>query len=298
MNKQVTAVGEILFDVYPGYKKLGGAPFNFIYHVSKLTGHGNFVSRIGDDEQGKEILKIINERGFDAAYIQIDSEHKTGTVQVKLDEKKVPDFKIIENRAYDYIELNDKIEKLVSENTDLLYFGTLAQRNKTSRNTIRNLIKKAVKRFCDINIRQNFYSPEILSNSLVNSEVVKLNEDELKLVNDLLMQEPFDLKKTAGKVVSKFNLDILCVTLGGDGAYLFSHEDQSHHSVKVDNIVDTVGAGDAYAAMLCIGYLGNFTLEKTNKLATEFAAEMCKIKGAVPENDNFYNNFREKINNG
>lgn len=298
MEKKVTAIGEILFDIYPGYKKLGGAPFNFLYHVWKLNGQGNFVSRIGNDDEGKEILDILKQKNFDTTFIQLDTEHKTGAVYVELDDNKVPDFKIVENRAYDFIESTGTLEELVEEKTGLLYIGTLAQRNDVSRNTIQNLLTNNVKCFYDINIRQNFYSTEILEKSLSASNVVKLNRDELKLINDLLIKSDFDTVQSAQKIRDKFNLDILCVTLGGEGAYLFSADSRSQYSAKVDDIVDTVGAGDAYAAMLCTGYLKGFNLDRINKLASEFAAEICRIEGAIPGDDNFYTNFREKIENG
>lgn len=296
MKLKITAIGEILFDVYPTQKKLGGAPFNFFYHVWKLTNDGKFISRIGNDNEGKEIIEFLEKQQFDTNYIQIDDSVNTGSVNVNLDDKKVPTFDIIENRAYDFIEQRPELDDLI-EKSDLVYFGTLAQRNETSRNTINMLTQKAKKVFCDINIRQNFYTKEIIHKSLDASSAVKLNADELALINDLLIGNDYELKKTAYEIIDKYNLDLLCVTLGSDGSYLFKGNKESYHKTEVNNIVDTVGAGDAYAAIMSLGYLMNWEIEKTNKLASEFAAEICTIKGAVPTEDNIYNNFIEKIKN-
>lgn len=296
MKIKITAIGEILFDVYPAQKKLGGAPFNFIYHVWKLTNDGKFISRIGNDNEGKEIIEFLEKQQFDTNFIQIDDSVNTGEVNVQLDENKIPTFEIIKNRAYDFIEHRPELDELM-EKSDLLYFGTLAQRNETSRNTIRTLIQSSKKVFCDINIRQNYYTKEIIHKSLEASNAVKLNADELALINDLLISNDYELKKTANGIIEKYNLELLCVTLGSEGSYLFKSNEESFHKTEVNNIVDTVGAGDAYAAIMSLGYLMNWEIEKTNQLASEFAAEICKIKGAVPEDDNIYNNFIEKIKN-
>ncbi|KUG25323.1 fructokinase [hydrocarbon metagenome] len=296
MKLKITAIGEILFDVYTTQKKLGGAPFNFIYHVWKLTNDGKFISRIGNDNEGKEIIEFLEKQQFDTNFIQIDDSVNTGEVNVQLDENKIPTFEIIENRAYDFIEHRPELDELIKK-SDLLYFGTLAQRNETSRNTIIKLTQNAKKVFCDINIRQNFYTKEIIHKSLDTSSAVKLNADELALINDLLIGNDYELKKTAYEIIEKYNLELFCVTLGSEGSYLFKGNEESFHKTEVNNIVDTVGAGDAYAAMMSLGYLMNWEIEKTNKLASEFAAEICTIKGAVPADDNIYNNFIEKIKN-
>lgn len=297
MKIQVTAIGEILFDVYPGNKTLGGAPFNFLYHVWKLTGNGNLISRIGNDTEGDEIIHFLNERGFNTGYIQKDQTRATGTVHVKLDKNKVPDFKIKKNRAYDFIELNTGLSELAVR-SDLFYFGSLAQRNVTSRNTIQSLAAKARKVLCDLNIRQRFYDREIIRHSLLKSNVVKLNVDELKLVADFLLEGKSDMQLTAQNLLNKYDLDLLCITLGEEGALLFDGNKLSHHKAKAENIVDTVGAGDAYAAMMSIGYLHSWETGKINQYAAEFAAEVCKIAGAIPRDETLYDQFREKINNG
>lgn len=290
----VTSIGEILFDVYPESKKLGGAPFNFIYHIIKLTGAGNFISRVGNDDLGKEIKNLLAERNVSSEYIQTDCEHKTGITKIKLNENKVPEFIIKNNRAYDFIENTNRIEKLLSVQTDCLYFGTLAQRCKKSRETTQKLFGKKTRYFCDLNIRQKYYSKETIEMSLDAADVLKLNEDELKLVNNLILHENYDLRNTAIKILKKFNLDLICVTRGNKGAILFKENEENSVNIKNNHVVDTVGAGDAYAAMLCIGYLNKWKIEKINRIASEFASEIVMVAGALP-GDNIYELFRKKI---
>lgn len=294
--KYVTSIGEILFDIYPHGKKPGGAPFNFIYHIIKLTGKGNFVSRVGDDDLGDEIRDYLYRKQISTEFIQTDKEHKTGVSKTTLDKNKVPEFIIEENRAYDFIELTPDLEKLISEKTDCLYFGTLARRSGKSRDTIQSLFGRKIKYFCDLNIRQEFYSEKIIEKSLSSANVLKLNEDELKLVNKLILNSEFDKAGTAKKILEVFEIDLLCVTRGSEGATIYKGRDENTFNINSRNVVDTVGAGDAYASLLCLGYLKQWKIEKINKLASEFAGEIVKVEGALPHDDNIYETFKKKIN--
>lgn len=297
--KEIAAIGEILFDVYSDKKRIGGAPFNFIYHIINLTGSGNFISRIGDDDLGKEIIYFIKHKNISLRHIQIDKKHSTGIARPKLNNLKIPEWEILTGSAYDFINLQNEINFLIEQNTSCLYFGTLAQRNGISRHTIQSLFNKNIKYFCDLNIRQNFYSKEIIIKSLEAADVLKLNEDELKLVNQLIIKENFEIEKTSEKLKNDFNLDLLCVTCGEEGSVLFYKNDKHEYNTKINKneIVDTVGAGDAFAAILCIGYLENWDIEKINITASEFAAEIVKINGALPDNNFIYEKFKEKIIN-
>jgi fructokinase len=291
----IASIGEILFDIYDGEKKIGGAPFNFIYHVIKLTGKGDFVSKIGDDELGREIISFLKENDISHKYLQIDKKHPTGKAVANLDENKIPHWVIEENTAYDFIEKTEELNELVN-NSDCVYYGTLAQRNSQSRKTIQSLFGRNVKYFCDLNIRQDFFSNSILESALSSADVLKLNEDELKLVCKNFLRS-YDFERSSREILSEFNIDLLCVTCGGEGSGLFKKGQYDFYSVEIDNVVDTVGAGDAFAAMLCIGYLKEWNLEKLNRFAVEFAAEIVKVKGALPGDDGIYKNFKEKIRN-
>ncbi len=292
--KRITSIGEILFDVYPKFKKLGGAPFNFIYHIIKLTGEGHFISRIGNDENGEEILSFLNSRNISEEFIQLDEIHNTGEAIPTLSETKIPVWEIKKERAYDFIELTKEIEEVIQDKTDCLYFGTLAQREETSRKTIQSLFNNKLKFFCDLNIRQNFYNEETLENCLNVSNALKLNEDELKLITNIFIDKKYDLHESASKIRNKYDIELLCVTLGESGSILFKDKMQDHcdTNIKKEEIVDTVGAGDAFAAIFCLGYLLEWDISKINRISSEFASEIVKINGALPDDDLIYQKFR------
>ena len=293
---RITSIGEILFDIYPEKKILGGAPFNFIYHIISLTGKGNFISRIGRDEEGEDILDFMKKNGLSSGFIQIDSEHPTGESVANLDEIKVPSWEIKKETAYDFIEMNQQIESLISKETDCLYFGTLAQRNITTRKTIQGCFSRNLKYFCDLNIRQNFYTKELITKCLEVCNVLKLNIEELRLVNNLLLNKTFDTTETPKRILNEYNIDQLSVTYGDQGAAIYKNNRNSYCQLKTGNVVDTVGAGDGYAAIFCLGYLNDWDIEKTNKTASEFSAEIVKIKGALPGDPGFYNKFKQTLN--
>ena len=294
--KNITSIGEILFDVYPDRKTLGGAPFNFIYHIIKLSGNGNFVSRVGNDEDGKNIIDFLKKNNISTEFIQTDSLHPTGESIATLNEMKIPDWEIKTGTAYDFVELNKEIEALFSDKTDCLYFGTLAQRNVTTRHTIQGFFNRNMKYFCDLNIRQNFYTEEIIKQSLSACNVLKINEEELHLVNKLLLKKNFDSYLTPKTLSEEYSIEQICVTYGEEGAFIHKGDRTNHYKVKIKNIIDTVGAGDAYAAILCLGYLREWDIEKTNRIASEFAGEIVKINGALPVETSLYERYKELIN--
>jgi fructokinase len=292
---KVVSIGEILFDCFPDKKVIGGAPFNFIYHIKKLTDKAEFISRIGDDENGNSVIKFLEKNNINSHFIQIDTEHQTGTVNVKVDDQGIPTFNIVANCAYDFIDHSSEIEKLIDSDTSLLYFGTLAQRNKISRKTIQSLLEKQIKYFYDINLRNNYYSKEILSESLKKINVLKLNEDELKIVSELFLSTHFELNASAKALLEKFELEMLSVTLGAKGALLMDRNNSNRNEYSPTRVVDTVGAGDAYAAILCLGYLKKLPIERINFLANKFAAFVCGITGALPSTDEIYDQFKEEL---
>jgi fructokinase len=292
---KITSYGEILFDIFPGAKTLGGAPFNFIYHIKKLTGNGNFVSRIGNDSLGDEILNFLKVNDISHKFITIDYNHPTGTANANLDDNRIPHWKIENNCAYDFIELSGDMIDLIENETGCLYFGTLAQRNEISRETLNSLFGKNIKYFCDLNLRQNFYDAGILLTSLNTANVLKLNIDELKVVNDLIIKKRFDEILIAKSLSDNFNIDLVCITLGDEGAILYKEGDANHYKIKVENVIDTVGAGDAYASILCLGFLEGWENTQINKIASEFAAGIIQIKGALPKENKIYDTFKDKL---
>ncbi|MHB8929022.1 MAG: PfkB family carbohydrate kinase [Melioribacteraceae bacterium] len=297
MNFRITSIGEILHDVYPEYKKLGGAPFNFIYHVWKLNGQGNFVSKVGDDQNGREILKFLKSKKFDCKNISVDPHYPTGKVNLRLLENKVPQFTISPESAWDYIELTDEIKKLVAKKTDLLYFGTLSQRSFTTRSTIEHLLNEKIKYFSDLNLRHSFFNEQMISTTFNKCNVIKTNQEELKIITGLLFKREYKIKDAAKRLVDEYNLDLLCITLGEEGAYLFSKDGSNKTKSSVKKIVDTLGAGDAYSAILCLGYLHGWKIEKINKIANKFAGDICTVEGALPADDSFYDKYKSAFKN-
>ncbi len=290
--KNITVVGEVLFDSYPSYKKLGGAPFNFAYHINKLVGKVNLISAVGNDDEGIEIINFMKQSCMDTNNIQINN-YSTGLVKVNLNDEKIPSFEILENSAYDFIEF-DAIKN--SNDNELFYFGTLALRNRTSRETIQRLLQNQSKVFYDVNLRQNYFNKEILLHSLNNAVIVKMNNEELEIILNLFQIEKSNLfEQKALKVKNHFGIDILIITLGKDGSILFGDK-ISYQNKKVNSVTDTVGAGDAYSAMFVAAMLKNKNLDLCNKFGVEFAADICQVEGAVPSDDKIYTTYLEKLN--
>jgi fructokinase len=294
--EKITAIGEILYDVYPETKNLGGAPLNFLYHVYKLTGKGNIISRVGNDVLGKHALDFLENSGINIGFVQIDHLHPTGITTVTLDEKKVPSFRIDDGRAYDFIEGTSEVENLVEKETDCLYFGSLAQRNEITRNTIQDLLGKEIKYFCDLNLRQNFYTEEIITRSIKSANVLKINIDELKLINEVIFKKEYSFERSTDDLLKNFKIEMLAVTKGAKGSTLFYKDEVDNCGNLSVEVVDTLGAGDSFASILCIGYLRGWKLRKINRLANEFASEICKIEGALPKTDEVYLKIKEKMN--
>jgi len=294
MNK-IAAFGEILFDIYANSKSLGGAPLNFIYHINKLTGSGRIISRVGKDHLGREAIDFLNSEGLLTENIQIDGEHETGTAVISLNEKGEPIFNIEENKAYDFININDDARVRISKSTECLYFGSLAQRNEVSRKSLHSFFNKNIKYFFDINIRQNFYTKEILSKSLNTANVVKLNLDELRLLEKLYFKEESGIQTASKNLIDKFGIELLAITKGAAGSIMLRDGEVSEHNSEPQRVIDTVGAGDAFAAITCVGYVDNWSLEKLNKLANEFAGQICLIDGAIPKDDSVYDRFKDEI---
>jgi len=294
---KIVSIGEVLFDCYQDEKVIGGAPFNFFYHIFKLTSSAEFISRIGNDENGKSIINFFKKNNISTKYLQFDEKHSTGIVNIKVDKNGNPTFDVIPNCAYDFIDLNPKISKLIESDTSLLYFGTLAQRRGMSQKTIQSLLGKNIKYFCDINLRANYYSKDILVKCFRKINILKLNIDELKIVSGLFLTHTFELKSSANELRREFGIDLLCITLGEGGAMLIDKFGVNENKYSIKKVVDTVGAGDAYSAILCLGYLNKMPIDRINFLANKFAASICGIKGAIPHSDEIYDNFKEEMKN-
>ena len=297
----IIVIGEILFDVYPKAKRLGGAPFNFAYHLKHLGFPVRFISRIGLDDNGGEILDRISIAGFDPNDIQRDDSRPTGTVQVQLDREGIPTFDIVAPVAYDYIEFLPNIHPKVIKRADLLYFGTLAQRADHGFKQIQKFLDHKppqARAFYDINLRPGCYSKEVILASLHHTDILKLNLDELEACRRIIGS---DQKKSLfiREMIAAYSLHTVALTKGGEGSELHTIQAISRSATTpIERAVDTVGAGDAYAAMLAVGILKRWPPKKSLSMASAFASRICTIEGAIPETEEFYAPLRRQIHIG
>lgn len=287
---RVTSIGEILYDVYPDQKRLGGAPFNFIYHVWKIIGQAQFVSSVGNDENGKELLSHLSNIGFDVSQIVIDNNYPTGAVNVTIDENKVPRFKISSECSFDFLAISQEMKDDIEKNTDILYFGTFSQRGNIAKETIDSLLNFDIKYFCDLNLRHNFFTKEMIEKALSTVHLLKMNEDELNQLIKILNLNGDD---PVSGLIDKYSIDLIAVTKGEKGAILTTKSETNYYTPPQLEVIDTLGAGDAFAAVLCLGYYYKLPIEKINIHANNFASQICTINGAIPTDDLLYSNLRE-----
>lgn len=293
----ILTIGEILFDIFPDYQRLGGAPFNFSFHLQSLGFPAAFVSRIGNDENGKRILALLEKKAVDSQFIQADPVHPTGHVMVRLNAEGIPDFNIVPDVAYDHLAYESEIQMLLSQDIRLIYYGTLIQRTKTGAGTLMKILENrppGTKCFYDINLRPACYDKEIIRASLSHCDVLKLSEEELAVLKSMF--KVLDDDTMIDYLRDEYSVEWVCLTKGRHGSRL--HTPQGIHAASVAKDitpVDTVGAGDAYAAVLAIGYLCGWDPERIISQATEFAGAICKIRGAIPDSSLFYQPFSDRM---
>jgi fructokinase len=277
-------IGEILWDMLPGGKQLGGAPANFAYQADALGGRGVAVSRVGDDPLGHEILGRIQTLGLNARAIQIDPDHPTGTVDVRVDSAGVPQYVIHPNVAWDYLQIETPLLELARQ-ADCVGFGSLAQRSAQTRATVYAFLEATrpdCLRIFDINLRQNYFSREVVHDLLSMSNALKLNDQELPVVAQLLGLGG-DADGAIRELMNRYRLTLVALTRGSAGSRLYDADGAvfEHPGVEAQ-VVDTVGAGDAFTAALALGLLSNMPLDQINQRANQAAAYVCSQPGAMP----------------
>ena len=284
MNKIIVGMGEALWDVLPEGKKIGGAPANFAYHVSQFGFDSRVVSAVGNDELGDEILDIFNEKDLKHRIERVD--FPTGTVQVTLDGEGIPCYEIKENVAWDNIPFTDELKRLALS-TRAVCFGSLAQRSEVSRATINRFldtmpdIEGQLKIF-DINLRQHFYTKEVLKESFEKCNVLKINDEELVVISRMFGYPGIDLQDKCWILLAKYNLKMLILTCGTNGSYVFTPGAVSFQETPKVPVADTVGAGDSFTAAFCASVLTGKTIQEAHKLAVEVSAYVCTQSGAMP----------------
>jgi fructokinase len=279
----VAGLGELLWDLLPSGRQLGGAPANFAYHARALGAQASVVSAVGCDALGDEALARLGEAGLETRHVSRDPVHPTGTVSVELRDGGQPRYVIHMDVAWDYIPFSAQTERL-ARGTAVVCFGSLAQRSSVSRDTIRRFLAAVPQpslRLFDINLRQAFYSAEVIRQSLEAANVFKLNDEELPRVAELLGVAGDD-RTVCRTLADKFNLRLVALTRGDKGSLLVTPEGEDERAAEPVKVVDTVGAGDCFSAALAMGLLAGWPLERIHRRASLLAAYVCSQSGAMP----------------
>lgn len=277
-------MGEALWDVLPEGKKIGGAPANFAYHVSQFGLPTLAISAIGDDPLGKEINENFTSKGLNHKLDVVP--YATGTVQVELDEAGVPQYDIKENVAWDNIPWTSDLKE-IARKTRAICFGSLAQRNVVSRETIKKFLDEMPRKddslvVFDVNLRQGFYTKEILTESMERCNILKINDEELVTVSRMFGYPGIDLQDKCWILLGKYNLKMLILTCGINGSYVFTPGNVSFQPTPVVEVADTVGAGDSFTAAFIASILKGKSVADAHSCAVRTSAFVCTQKGAMP----------------
>lgn len=277
-------MGEALWDVLPEGKKIGGAPANFAYHVSQFGLTSCMVSAVGPDALGKEIQENLTSKGLNHLIAEVP--YPTGTVQVEIDQAGVPQYEIKENVAWDNIPYTAQLEAL-AKRTQAVCFGSLAQRNVVSRETINRFLDAMPQTedslvVFDVNLRQGFYNKEILCNSMKRCNILKINDEELVTVSRMFGYPGIDLQDKCWILMGKYNLKMLILTCGINGSYVFTPGNVSFQPTPKVEVADTVGAGDSFTAAFIASVLKGKSVAEAHSIAVRTSAFVCTKDGAMP----------------
>ena len=294
MKRYIVGLGEALWDVLPEGKKLGGAPANFAYHAGQFGLDTIAISALGDDALAEETIEALKEHGLN--YLMPRVPYPTGTVQVTLAEGGIPTYDIKEGVAWDNIPYTDEMAE-IAKSARAVCFGSLAQRNKVSRENIRKFLADTPAdclKICDINLRQQFYSKEVLEDSFRLCNILKINDEELVVVNRMFGYERLrvgerssgmglDMRQTCEKMVQDYGLKMLVLTCGTNGSYVFTDDGlTSFQDTPKVEVADTVGAGDSFTGSFCACILNGKPVQEAHKTAVQVSAFVCTQNGAMP----------------
>ncbi len=280
----IVGLGELLWDILPDGKKIGGAPGNFAYHASQFGYNGAVVSAVGSDKLGDEILDNIAQKGLGGSIERV--AYPTGSVQVTLDSNGVPIYDIKENVAWDNIPYTEKLE-IIAKDTLAVSFGSLAQRNVVTRDTISKFLdampnEEGRYKIFDINLRQGFYTKETVCNSMERCNILKINDEELVAISRMFGYPGIDLQDKCWILLAKYKLEMLILTCGVNGSYVFTPGNVSFVATPKVEVADTVGAGDSFTATFISLLLSGEGVKKAHMKAVRVSAYVCTQHGAMP----------------
>ena len=279
----IIGLGEALWDVLPEGKKLGGAPANFAYHAGQFGLDTIAISALGEDALAEETIEALKEHELN--YLMPRVPYPTGTVQVTLAEGGIPTYEIKEGVAWDNIPYTDEMAD-IAKNARAVCFGSLAQRNAVSRENIRKFLADTPAnclKICDINLRQQFYSKEVLEDSFRLCNILKINDEELVVVNRMFGYDGLDMRQTCEKMVQDYGLKMLVLTCGTNGSYVFTNDGlTSFQDTPKVKVADTVGAGDSFTGSFCACILNGKPVQEAHKTAVQVSAFVCTQNGAMP----------------
>ncbi len=280
---KIVGIGEVLWDLLPAGKQLGGAPANFVCHARALGADARLISRVGDDAPGREIIESFRARGLPTETIGIDPKTPTGTVSVEVGAGGQPVYTIHENVAWDRIAVDDAALAAIRD-ADAICFGSLAQRTSFVQQTIADLLAAAkpdALRIFDINLRAPFINRDAIAHSVAAADILKLNEEELPVLAEMFQLTGSPARQLAA-LAARFPIQLIVLTRGSEGSMLFAQGDLYEHGVPRVQVRDTIGAGDSFTAAVTIGFLRQWPLEKIAHHATAVAAYVCTRPGATP----------------
>jgi fructokinase len=283
MKRYIVGLGEALWDVLPEGKKLGGAPANFAYHAGQFGLDTIAISALGEDALAEETIDALKEHNLN--YLMPRVPYPTGTVQVTLAEGGIPTYDIKEGVAWDNIPYTDEMAEIARQ-ARAVCFGSLAQRNSVSRENIRQFLADTPAdclKICDINLRQQFYSKEILEDSFKLCNILKINDEELVVVNRMFGYDGLDMRQTCEKMVQDYGLKMLVLTCGTNGSYVFTDDGlTSFQDTPKVAVADTVGAGDSFTGSFCACIINGKPVQEAHKIAVKVSAFVCTQNGAMP----------------
>lgn len=282
MSRKIVCFGEVLWDVFPTYKKIGGAPLNVALRLQSLDNDVAMISRIGEDEYGKRLLDFISDQNVNTEHIQTDSIYKTGEVKVILDETGSATYDIMFPRAWDKIEANTQIKDLV-KSSDAFVYGSLAAKDEVSKSSLYELLQHATFKIFDVNLRKPHYTKEVLTHLMNAADFIKFNDEELLEISSFMGSKYNSLEENIQYISEKTSTNSICVTKGKNGAMLFHNNKMYYNAGYPIKVADTVGAGDSFLATVISEILHENNPQNALNLACATGALVASKDGACPE---------------